>query len=190
MAIMNQTDEIKSNEDYVKAVGLFGKVLADNMAASSFFTVSPDVVSNAGATYGNGATPVIDDILNKNSSDPTQSDLFKEGGINNLVGNNPYLSMAGAFGDKNTTGWVSPAIGLASSIGKGILGYKQLEETKKNNADKLRLMEEANFMKKVQMKNRVNQANRYAMLGMGNANSQTATMSTVNRTPYTSMNLA
>jgi len=119
----------------------------------------------------------------------TSTELFNKGGVNNLVGNNPYMSMAGAFGDKNTTGWAGTAMGLVSGISKGILGYKQFEETKKMNAEKLKLMKEANFMKKLKMKNQVNQANRYVALGMGNSNSQTATMRAVNSTPYTSMGL-
>jgi hypothetical protein len=109
-----------------------------------------------------------------------------EGG-NLLIGNNDALSMAGVFGDSSSTGWLSPALGLAEGLTNAYMGYKQLQETKKTNAKKLALLEEANKMKKLQMKNKVNQANRYAMLGMGNSNSAGATMRTVQQTPYASM---
>ncbi len=119
----------------------------------------------------------------------SQSELYKAGGVNNLTGNNPWMSMAGAFGDKNSTGWAVPAATAVNAVAKTYLGYQELQATKENNAEKLALMEEANFMKKLQMKNQVNQANRYAMLGMGNSNNQVATARAAAVTPYTSMNL-
>ena len=162
-----------------------------------------DAFGGAKSPYQTVVAPTVEPVVNdpaadfnvkglpKSAADSTKTAtaLPAAGGVNNLIGDNPWMSMAGAFGDKNTTGWAGPAIGLASAVGKGILGYKQFEETKKMNAEKLKLMEEANFMKKLKMKNQVNQANRYAMLGMGNSNSATATMGAVNRTPYTSMGL-
>ena len=188
MAINNTTDEIMNDNDYIVAVQKFGKKMAQNMASNSFYDVNPNILANPDlAIRGADAYSSLGGKA-ATSQNPWEKYALAEG-ADKLTGGKDFMSMQGAFGGTGYTGWVTPAIGAASAIGKTVLGYKQLQAEKENNKEKLRLMEEANFMKKLKMKNQVNQANRYTALGMGNSNSQTATMRAVNSTPYTSMGL-
>ena len=114
---------------------------------------------------------------------------LNEGG-NLMTNTNSMGDGAFWFGDNASTGVLGPTIGAANMLAKTYLGYQELQATKKNNEEKLALMKEANFMKKLKMKNQVNQANRYAAFGMGNSNNQTATVASAAGTPYTYMNLA
>jgi len=163
-------DKITSMEQYQQLVMSIGKVAADQMASASGFFAG----GNMGGNYGGITTP------------STKASVALQEGGNLLTGNNDAMSMAGMFGDNASTGWLAPGLNLLGGVADTVLGYMQFQETKKMNAEKLALLEESNNMKKLQMRNKVNQANRYAMLGMGNSNSQGATMRAVNSTPYTS----
>jgi hypothetical protein len=164
--------EIGSEESYKNAVLALGQIKEDALAAvSGFFTPTA-------GTGGLGGTLSVNKYAQFNGLKP---------GENRVLGGAKAMSLEGMLGGKNSTGWLSPGLSLLGGISDSILGYKQFQETKKMNAEKLRLLEESNQMKKLQMKNKVNQANRYTMLGMGNSNSQGATLRAVNSTPYTSM---
>ena len=189
---------IKSDQDYIDYANEHGILEANNEAATSWFDVSPNVIAKVanglGGSMRRGSGPGGARMASDDSSYYTDGKgvgrfALNEGG-NRMTNDNPWMSMKGAFGDNASTGWFGPAVTGVNAVAKTVLGYQELQATKKNNEEKIALMKEANFMKKLKMKNQVNQANRYSMLAMGNSNSQSATMSAVNRTPYTSMGLA
>jgi hypothetical protein len=164
--------KITSNEEYQALLRATDKLTADRLAAASGFFAP---TASAGA-LGNPSV---------NKYDQLASGL--KPGENRVLGGAEAMSLEGMLGGKNSTGWLSLGLDSLGGISDSILGYKQFQETKKMNAEKLALLQESNQMKKLQMKNKVNQANRYAMLGIGNSNSQGATLRAVNSTPYTSM---
>ena len=143
-------------------------------------TTDPVVTNPAVASVAEGAAVGTNNVMDYNKK------LLSETG-NKLTGDNPWLSMKGVFGDNTSTGWGMTGVNTLLAINSAFDKKDELAAIKKNNAEKLALMKEANFMKKLKMKNQVNQANRYQMLATGNSNSQTATIAATVRTPYTSM---
>ena len=164
---------IDSQESYERAKAMMGKASADALALTSGF------FANGGASTLLGGTAPTTNRYN-------QFDGLKPG-ENRVLGGAEAMSLEGMLGGKNSTGWLAPGLNLLGGVADTVMGYKQFQETKKMNAEKLALLQESNDMKKMQMRNKVNQANRYAMLGMGNSNSAGATMRAVNSTPYSSM---
>jgi hypothetical protein len=107
-------------------------------------------------------------------------------GGNALLNNNAPLSMKGVFGDNASTGWLSPALGAVNAGMQTWLAYDTLKSTKENNKAQLELANKKALAALIANKNKTNQANRYAMLGIGNSNSLTGTVGAVGATPYTS----
>ncbi len=143
------------------------------------------------------STPDGPTKLNAGTADPaTVAKTDRYGGIkfgglaegqNRITGGYGLDTLPAWLGGKDNVGIVSGVgslVGTAATVGKTVLAYKEFQQNKINNEKKLALMQESNAMKVLQMKNRVNQANRYAMLGMSNSNNQTATTGIVGSTAY------
>ncbi len=148
------------------------------------------------AVYANNAqqpsivAPEADSVVDPEAADVTNKYNPYDGlelGENRIMGGYGLTDSAAWLGGKNNTGILNSVGGVVNAgatIGKTYLAYQQFEQNKKDNQKKFELMQEANAMKVLQMKNRVNQANRYAMLGMSNSNNQTATTGIVGSTAY------
>jgi len=129
---------------------------------------------------------VVDVNGNKKSPYAREFDGLKYG-ENRITGGYDLDTSAAWFGSKDNVGILSgvgSAVGTAATIGKTMLAYDQFEQSKEDNAKKFALMQESNLMKRTQMHNRVAEARRRTAGGLNNSNSQTATLSYVNRNPY------